>query len=293
MAKGRLGRLSEHAGRNASERRAGLETGNAEADPPLVRGRLAAVGKRATRAPIGSAGVLAAACVQEGDSSNTGSPDGGAHAPTGNPRGPAWAGGVAERLVVPGKPGNAGGGKGPQFERGAARRQGHGDWRKPNSFRKRSETPEGATCESEGVSRLPILFVERQGVASGRNGRCLAGGTPEWRGSRSGRRNGAAHRATRSRTVAWGTGAGLEGRHLSTECGAAGVDPKEAGGEGATAGHTVHPGPGGADGGAGSADADLRSGPGTGAVRLSGGPERARRSQARASAAEHGPPGGG
>ena len=165
MAKGRLGRLSEHAGRNASERRAGLETGNAEADPPLIRGRLAAVGKRATRAPIGSAGVLAVACVQEGDSSNTGSPDGGAHAPTGNPRGPAWAGGVAERLVVPGKPGNAGGGKGPQFERGATRRQGHGDWRKPNSFRKRSETPEGATCESEGVSRLPILFVERQGVA--------------------------------------------------------------------------------------------------------------------------------
>ena len=37
--KGRLGRLSDHAGRNASERRAGLETLNAEADPTVMRGR--------------------------------------------------------------------------------------------------------------------------------------------------------------------------------------------------------------------------------------------------------------
>ena len=34
-AEGRLGRLGERAGRNASERRAGLEKGNAEADPPV------------------------------------------------------------------------------------------------------------------------------------------------------------------------------------------------------------------------------------------------------------------
>ena len=52
---------------------------------------------------------------EEGDSSNTGSP---AVARTrGNPRGPAWAGGVGCRLVVPEKLGNAGGGKEPQFER--------------------------------------------------------------------------------------------------------------------------------------------------------------------------------
>ena len=39
-----VGRLSERAGRNASERRAGLETVNAEADPPRSRGRLPATG---------------------------------------------------------------------------------------------------------------------------------------------------------------------------------------------------------------------------------------------------------
>jgi hypothetical protein len=36
--------------------------------------------------------------------------------------------GVAERPVVPMKPGNAGGGKGPQFKTDARRGEGPGDW---------------------------------------------------------------------------------------------------------------------------------------------------------------------
>src|SRR5271169_4865187 len=36
--------------------------------------------------------------------------------------------GVAERFVVPLKPGNAGGGKGPQFKTNALRGEGPGDW---------------------------------------------------------------------------------------------------------------------------------------------------------------------
>ena len=36
--------------------------------------------------------------------------------------------GVTERFVVPLKPGNAGGGKGPQFKTDARRRKGPGDW---------------------------------------------------------------------------------------------------------------------------------------------------------------------
>jgi hypothetical protein len=35
---------------------------NAEADPPELRGRLPPLGKRATQAPSGSAGVMATAC---------------------------------------------------------------------------------------------------------------------------------------------------------------------------------------------------------------------------------------
>ena len=41
--------------------------------------------------------------------------------PSSNIQGAAWAGTVAERPVVPGKPGNAGGGKGPQFEMNAGK----------------------------------------------------------------------------------------------------------------------------------------------------------------------------
>ena len=63
------------------ERCAGLETGNAEADPPGKRGRLLRAGKRATGAPARSAGVLAAACMEGGSGRNAGSPAGGvAHA---------------------------------------------------------------------------------------------------------------------------------------------------------------------------------------------------------------------
>ena len=36
--------------------------------------------------------------------------------------------GVTERFAVPLKPGNAGGGKGPQFKRNATSSEGRGDW---------------------------------------------------------------------------------------------------------------------------------------------------------------------
>ena len=42
--KGHFRRLSEHAGRNASERRAGLEKHNVGADPPCYRGRPPSLG---------------------------------------------------------------------------------------------------------------------------------------------------------------------------------------------------------------------------------------------------------
>ena len=85
--------LTAHIGKEHIKRRAGLETRNAEADPPLKRGRLPAVGKRAPRAPTGSAGVLAVACVEEGIGRNTGSPGRWrGHAPTDSPRGSGRAG---------------------------------------------------------------------------------------------------------------------------------------------------------------------------------------------------------
>ena len=57
-----------------------------------------------------------------------------------------WVGpfGVAERPVVPVKPGNAGGGKGPWFESSVRTGgKGHGDWREPIRPGKGPETPDG------------------------------------------------------------------------------------------------------------------------------------------------------
>ena len=54
-AEGRHGRLGEHAGRNVSERGAGLEKGDAEADPAEFGGRPLLLGGRAM-APAGPPG---------------------------------------------------------------------------------------------------------------------------------------------------------------------------------------------------------------------------------------------
>ena len=60
--------------------------------------------------------------------------------------GQAGRSGVAERFVVPRKPGNAGGGKGPQFKTDAERGEGHGDW-ETYQLRMCSEAAEGVARE--------------------------------------------------------------------------------------------------------------------------------------------------
>src|SRR5258708_11087666 len=60
---------------------------------------------------------------------NTGSPEAGVSDDQREAgEGQAGRAGVAERFVVPLKPGNAGGGKGPQFKTNAIRGEGPGDW---------------------------------------------------------------------------------------------------------------------------------------------------------------------
>ena len=63
--------------------------------------------------------------------------------------GPAGRDGLAERLVVPRMPGNAGGGKEPQFRTNAESGKGQ-EIGRPINFGKRSETADGVTCKSEG-----------------------------------------------------------------------------------------------------------------------------------------------
>src|SRR5271167_2185975 len=63
MSKGRERRLSTHAGRNASERRAGLETAEVGADPPEIRGRPLLTGEPERESPGSPTGVVAMACM--------------------------------------------------------------------------------------------------------------------------------------------------------------------------------------------------------------------------------------
>src|ERR1019366_5285069 len=73
-------------------------------------------------------GVVAAACTQ-GKRTQHGKPQSVVSNDQPEAReGQAGRLGVAERFVVPLKPGNAGGGKGPQFKTDAIRREGPGDW---------------------------------------------------------------------------------------------------------------------------------------------------------------------
>ena len=71
---------------------------------------------------------------------------------TGCPRGfEAGRGGMAGRLVVPGKPGNAGGGKGPWLETNVESGEGP-EIGKPSNSIECSEATEGVTGEGEGIS---------------------------------------------------------------------------------------------------------------------------------------------
>src|SRR5271157_3229597 len=92
------------------------------------RGRLIWPGDRATSTPSCCTGVVATACTQ-GKRTQHGKPHGVVRDDQPDAReGQAGRPGVAERSVVPPKPGNAGGGKGPQFKTNAIRSEGPGDW---------------------------------------------------------------------------------------------------------------------------------------------------------------------
>jgi hypothetical protein len=94
----------------------------AEADPTSNRGRPSSLGKRATDAPEGSAGVLAPACRRRESDATREAPAVAAHDRQPDAReGQAGPCGVTERSVVVTKPGNAGRAKGPWFWNAAGR----------------------------------------------------------------------------------------------------------------------------------------------------------------------------
>ena len=178
--------------------------------------------------------------------------------------------GVAERPVVPRKPGNAGGGKGPQLKRRRKkRRRTEGLAMSLATPPKCSEVADGVACQSEGIAQLSLLCAVRQGVSSRTCWRmpiaCCQG---QWRSGRSGRPDVRGHRGVRGGAVAGRTGGRTEESNVSTAAGAAGVDP-QAGWQAAAVRNSDDPGSGGADGGGAGSRTDLRGRPAAGTVRLS------------------------
>ena len=185
--------------------------------------------------------------MEEGDGGNTGSPVGGVYAPTGTPRGAGRAGRVAEGLVLPRMPGNAGGGKEPWFESDTGRMKGvtTGESLPGSEKVRKLQTVLHAKAKEEPGRRFHALIdkvwredflakawrrVRRNGGSAGVDGETYADIESYGVGA-----------------LAWGTGAGSEGRDLHTEAGAAGSDPEEAARQVPAIGHSLHTGPGGAD----------------------------------------------
>ena len=120
-----------NAGRNASERRASLEKDDAQADLTAISGKADTTGGEVSEAvpPVSHCAEGSGDSMYTGKRTQHGKPQGVVREDQpGTREGRAGRPGVAERFVVPRKPGNAGGGKGPQFKTDARRSEGPGDW---------------------------------------------------------------------------------------------------------------------------------------------------------------------
>jgi hypothetical protein len=102
----------------------------AGADLTFSQGRPLTRGMDERTSSLGPAGVIAMACRQRRPDATREAPAviAGRDQPVTRERGTGPCG-VAERSVVPRKPGNSGGGKGPQLKTDARSNEGHGDGR--------------------------------------------------------------------------------------------------------------------------------------------------------------------
>src|SRR6266511_1792183 len=180
--------------------------------------------------------------------------------------------GVAERFVVPLKPGNSGGGKGPQFRTDAIRGDGPGDWatyQTPKSVQKLQMTLH-AKAKAEAGYRFYALYdkISREDILAHAYAQCRSKGR-----TGCGRSGFCGHRRVRGAAVAWRTGACAQAGDLPT-----GTHQKSVHTEGQrqaqAAGHLNLAGSGLHDSSDAGAGADLRSRPSTRAIRL---PSRAKR----------------
>ena len=138
---------------------------DANADPASTRGRLPSRRKRAKRALREFAGALVTACLRKESCGNTGSPVrwmGEGRTNRRPAKGKTGLDGMAERPVLPRKPGNAGGGEGALVQGRCRKKRRQGDWREPKNPERVWKASGGIACQSEGKTELPVLQSLRQ-----------------------------------------------------------------------------------------------------------------------------------
>ena len=108
---------------------------------------------------------MVTACRHRGNCGNTGNPmRREARSQPDAREGQAGPHRVADRLVVPLKPGNSGGGKGPEFKKDDCRGKGQGEWCKPKTSRSTGQDPQASSHLVQPVKRLShVLSCPRAG----------------------------------------------------------------------------------------------------------------------------------
>src|SRR5437764_2187533 len=132
---------------------------------------------------------------------------------------------VTERPIVPSKPRNSGGGKGPWFKANARRNRQPGDWHEPNTSIEGWEVADGVAHQSEELAGLPVLRPVRQGVPPRHPGVCLRPQPEQRRRAGGGRPEFRRHREVRTRPVAGRTGGRTPKWNVSTPIGQRRVPP--------------------------------------------------------------------
>ena len=150
-----------------SEHRAGLERFNVGADPPSYRGRPPSLVRTEGPRLLIPNDPIQRSHRGNGDGMSThgkllqhGKPQRReARSQPDSREGQAGLPGVADRPVVPGKPGNSGGGKGPEFKEAARRGDGQGEWCKPINLPIKRTRSAGVDPRGTGNACSPCFLV--------------------------------------------------------------------------------------------------------------------------------------
>src|SRR5262249_54054554 len=122
----------------------------------------------------------------------------------------------SDRPIVPWKPGNAGGGKGPEVQGQRKTGRQPGGWRGPRTSTEGWAATGDVACQSEAGTHIPLLRAVRQGVPSGRAALRLPALSQQRRRPGGGRADVRGYRSVRRADVAGCRGGRTPGEDVSS-----------------------------------------------------------------------------